>query len=307
MKKAENVKVSQGRAPRDLFGSRYYLREMESGYVDTAELVSYSDDAVQLHSHSFFEILHCRSGGVEYLVGAERYRLQGGDIVIIAPGVSHRPILPEQMTEPYIRDMVRVSAEMMGEMAKKSAGKNPAFILGTRLLRTAGTQWEYLGQLFRRGVHEAAQQAPGWEYAVLGNTIQLLVHLYRAVLDKDAMSPRAEKPELLDRVLSYVESRLSQKITLTDVARHFFVSESTISQTFRNKMGVSFYRCVTQRRLIAAKLLIAEGMLLEFAGQQVGFSDYSTFYRAFKQEYGISPRQYRKLLEESSERGELNV
>ena len=62
-------------------------------------------------------------------------------------------------------------------------------------------------------------------------------------------------------------------------------------------MGVSFYRCVTQRRLIAAKALILDGHPLENVGQQVGFSDYSSFYRAFKQEYGIPPRQYRKLQE----------
>ena len=308
MKKTENVKDSQGKAPRGISGSRYYLREMESGYVDTASLVSQENDDVQLHSHSFFEILYCRScAGVEYLVGSERYRLQPGDIVMIAPGISHKPILPEQMTEPYVRDMVRISAEMAAEMTKRTPDVNLLADRGTRLLRTAGTQWEYLGQIFRRGVHEAEQQGPGWEYAVFGNTVQLMVHLYRAVLDKNSMAPRAEKPELLDRVLAYVEGRLSQKITLADVARHFFVSESTISQTFRNRMGVSFYRCVTQRRLIAAKLLIAEGMLLEFVGQQVGFSDYSTFYRAFKQEYGISPRQYRKLLEEPSERGEFHV
>ena len=49
--------------------------------------------------------------------------------------------------------------------------------------------------------------------------------------------------------------------------------------------------------LVAAKLLIAQGQLLEDVSLQVGFSDYSTFYRAFRQEYGISPRQYRKLCE----------
>lgn len=52
-------------------------------------------------------------------------------------------------------------------------------------------------------------------------------------------------------------------------------------------------------RLIAAKALIQEGALLETVGQDVGFADYSTFYRAFKKEYGISPRQYRRLQEET--------
>ena len=68
-----------------------------------------------------------------------------------------------------------------------------------------------------------------------------------------------------------------------------------MTQTFRNRMGVSFHRCLTQRRLIAAKTLIAEGIAMEEIGRAVGFSDYSTFYRAFRQEYGISPRQYRGL------------
>ena len=300
MKISENGKIYQERTARSLSGNRYHLLEMESGGIDTMQVASFSSDNTQLHSHPFYEILYCRSsGGVEYLVGAERYRLQPGDIVLIAPDVSHRPILPEYMAEPYVRDMLRISAELMNELIQNNENDRLLHDLGTRLLRTAGTQWEYLGNLFRRGVHEAEQRAPGWEYAVLGNTIQLLIHLYRAVLDKNAKMPKAEKPELLDQVMAYVEGHLSQKITLADVAHQFFVSESTISQTFRNKMGVSFYRCVTQRRLIAAKLLIAEGMLLDFVGQQVGFSDYSTFYRAFKQEYGLSPRQYRKMLEEA--------
>ena len=95
--------------------------------------------------------------------------------------------------------------------------------------------------------------------------------------------------------MAYVENHLSEKITLTDMARRFYVSESTIIQHFRKKMGISFYRCVTQQRLIFAKNLIQKGIPLETVCRQVGFTDYSTFYRAFNQEYGLSPRQYRGL------------
>ena len=119
--------------------------------------------------------------------------------------------------------------------------------------------------------------------------------MLRAGLNEPLYPMKAEKPELLDQVLTYIEKHLSNKITLADTAHHFYVSESTITHTFRKKMGISFYRCVTQRRLIAAKKLIEQGVSLEDTAEQVGFSDYSSFFRAFKQEYGIPPRQYRKM------------
>ena len=55
---------------------------------------------------------------------------------------------------------------------------------------------------------------------------------------------------------------------MEDVARHFWVSQSTITQVFRNKLGASFYRCVTQRRLIAAKNRILEGAALETVAEE---------------------------------------
>ena len=279
-------------------GMLYQELEMESPYVDTHRDVSWPGDSVMLHSHSFYELLCCRNTcGAEYLVGTDRYRLQKGDIILICPGVSHCPLLPAHMSEPYTRDVLWISTEFMDAVVQRF----PDFLLEnsrySSLLRTYGTTQDTLSALFHSGVRENEQRAPGWEMAVIGNSIHLLSLLHRAFADHSAAPLKAEKPELLDRVLAYVEAHLSEKITLSDIAHHFYVSESTISQVFRKKLGVSFYRCVTQRRLIAAKALIGEGRMLEQVGEQVGFSDYSSFYRAFKQEYGISPRQYRKLQE----------
>ena len=284
-------------------GAMYQELEMESRFVDTHQDVSFSATKVNLHSHSFYELLFCRNTcGVEYLVGADRYRLQKGDIILIAPGISHCPLLPETMPEPYKRDVLWINAEFMDSVLQYF----PEFHLDSphysSLLRTGGTHWEALGDLFHTGVWEAETKRPGWEMALTGNTLHLLSLLHRAFIDHSTAPLKAEKPELLDRVLAYVEIHLSEKITLADVSHLFYVSESTISQTFRKKLGVSFYRCVTQRRLIAAKALIEEGRILEQVADLVGFSDYSSFYRAFKQEYGISPRQYKKL-QESPESG----
>lgn len=283
--------------------SRIYQElEMSSRLVDTHRDTSHSNAQVQLHSHTFFELLYCCSNcGAEYLVGSERYRLQQGDIVFVPPGVSHRPLLPEEMPEPYVRYILWLSAEFMEGYARLFPYPFTENQNTVGMLRTGDTPWESLGELFRKGVQEAEQQADGWEAAIIGNTITLLTQIKRATDEQSIPALEAEKPELLDRIMSYIEHSYSTPLSVGDVAKKYFVSSSTVSHLFKQKIGVGFYRYVTQRRLIAAKSLIEKGLPLVSIAAQVGFQAYSGFYRSFKQEFGISPREYRILCRESAE------
>ena len=275
-------------------GSFYQELEMSSRFVDTHQDMSFSNANVSLHSHNFYEVLYCRGGtDVEYLVGSDRYRIQRGDVILVPPGISHRPILPEKMAEPYVRDVLWLSDGFVRSLEQQFFDECTMQRENNAPIRTAGTRWESIGKLFRAGVREAEQAAPGWELAVMGNTMLILSQLSRAYREASAGKLKAEKRELLDDITAYIESNYVHHMTLQEVAKVFYVSESTISHLFKQKMGVSLYRYVTQRRLIAAKNRILEGLPLETVAEQVGFSDYSTFYRAFKGEYGISPRQFR--------------
>ena len=271
----------------------YQEIEMHSRYVDTHRDSGIFTN-IMLHSHTFYEIICCTSGSIQYLLGVDRFQIGRGDIIIIPPGISHRPLLTQDMGQSYDRYVIWLSKDFT-EMAQHifNSSDQPG-ALGSALLRTADTRWEFLTKMFAAGVREAEEQKPGWETAVIGNTLQLLVHLQRAMPETDVRPP-AESSELLDRILAYIEQHLAEKITLPGVAKCFLVSESTVSHLFRQRMGVSFYRCVIQRRLIEAKARILAGDSLETAAHAVGFNDYSAFYRMFKREYGISPTQYKLL------------
>ena len=144
---------------------------MKSRYVDILQEITTNHLSVSLHSHDFYEVLYCHNpANVEYLVGAERYRLQKGDIVFIPPGVPHCPILPEQVPEAYRRDVIRISREYIASLYSVNSDQGTENILGSFLLRTAGTRWEYLAELFQQSVAEAETKREGWELVLMANT-----------------------------------------------------------------------------------------------------------------------------------------
>lgn len=163
------------------------------------------------------------------------------------------------------------------------------------LLRTKGTDYKYIEKYFLRGLQESTQNAPLWEISLYGNTLSLLSHLSRALISIGSSFPM-EKQEDIDPIISYIENHYAERITLESTAKLFHISASTLGKLFAQKLGISFYHFVTQRRLIHSKLKIEQGNSMEEVALSCGFCDYTAFYRAFKKEYGISPREYRQLI-----------
>lgn len=276
----------------------YQEVEMTSPYVNTHSDITYSYEAMALHSHAFYEIICCRSScGAEYLVGSHRYALQKGDIILIRPGVSHCAILPDPLHIPYERDVIWLSALFLNAYAKV-LGLPPVNYetdLPTYLIRTAGTSWEFLCDKIHEGVQLEKQKPNSWQALVMGNTMIVISYLRQIYSSETAATLQAVSPLLLDKIIAYLDTHFREKLTLGDVAKQFYVSERTISSLFRKRLGVTFVQFLTRRRLVEAKTLIIRGENLENVAEKSGFYDYSTFYRAFRQEFGISPRRFKQM------------
>ena len=280
---------------------------MQSRFVDAHRDISSSNDHMQLHSHTFVELLFCMSGNIEYLLGTQRYLVHEGDVLIISPGVSHRPLHSTLREHDYYeRIVVWISGRQVNGCRKLWPDNDwSAFLTASEggtgtgfCLHTDAQPDHQIRDLFRRICLESEQDQPDWEPAVCGLTVCLMVQLSRAVAQAQTLqhSPGDSRRELFDQMIEYVEENLNQKITLEETARQFLISESTLSKTFRTRLNTSFYQFVKQRRLIAAKELLAQTDALSEIPEQVGFSDYSSFYRAFKKEYEMTPSQYRSLV-----------
>ena len=113
---------------------------------------------------------------------------------------------------------------------------------------------------------------------------------------KERPSTTQAKKFLLDQITAYIDANLAEKITLKMIAGQFSVSVSTVTRLFQQKARITFHQFLTSRRMGRARTLILQGTPLEMVGRAIGYRDHSTFYRAFRQTFGLSPREYRKSM-----------
>ena len=65
---------------------------------------------------------------------------------------------------------------------------------------------------------------------------------------------------------------------------------------FKACTGYTLHNYINNKRLIKANELIRNGISMSEAAQQCGFNDYSSFVRAFKRQFGLSPKNYLKQI-----------
>lgn len=290
-----------GVAPRDIYQFIPMMIPCAQINYDTSTTAG----TVNLHTHSFYEILFvCRGEQVEYLLGNNRYALRKGDVLLIPPDMPHRPLFLNKLTHPYERfalwletDFFEKAAAMFPELsyALEQCKQKDSY-----LLRSTEATYSGLHAGFSNLWQETQLQRFGWEAAVGLGAFVLMAHISRTFYYRDTAAAHTEQRSLFDEAFRYIDMHLAEPLTLQSVAEHFHVSRSTISHVFQKRLGISFYRCVIQRRLIAAKNGILHGEQMREAAERCGFSDYASFYRLFKKEYGISPRQFRQLHDEGA-------
>lgn len=116
----------------------------------------------------------------------------------------------------------------------------------------------------------------------------------------DRWQPRAKGPSLdqkrLKRVLDFIEARLASDLSLDELATEACLSPFHFSRLFRDAIGQTPHRYVTDRRIQAArdKLAINHSSLVEIA-LDTGFGSQANFIRVFRKATGLTPGQYRDL------------
>ena len=126
----------------------------------------------------------------------------------------------------------------------------------------------------------------------------LAVHLFKNYLQKDFKFSRFY-PELsvskFDLIAEYIEANLSEKITLSDLAKVVNFGKFYFCHSFKNYTNMTPYDYVLQSRVKRAqKLLRSSNLSISDVALECGFGNQSHLAKHFRKKLGTTPMNYRK-------------
>ena len=102
--------------------------------------------------------------------------------------------------------------------------------------------------------------------------------------------------KLKREILSYIDRKYINKISLKEISDNFHMSEKYFSRYFKNCFKITFVEYVNSVRLEkAASLLSTTDLSVTEVALQCGYTNISYFIRSFKKVFGTSPHVFRKM------------
>ena len=93
------------------------------------------------------------------------------------------------------------------------------------------------------------------------------------------------------KLIDYVNDKITNQITLKSVAQYVHMSTTQVNRLFKSLTGSSLYQYVSTKRLIMAQEMIESGEGAISTSEKCGFNDYSSFYRLYNKNFGVSPSE----------------
>lgn len=256
-----------------------------------------NDPNDNIHLHACCEILFCLSGGKSFFINDRIYEVQDGDVFVMNQFEAHR-ITPYDNI-PFRRYVLQIHPEFLYENSTPETnigycfdmrGKN----ISNRLPMTPDEQQKLL-HMFRKLSYD---NEFGDDILKTGAALEIITNVNRCFIEKNkGYTYHSDfKNKTLAAAVEYINKNFSSHISLDIVAKNTFVSVNTLCSLFKTHMGTTVTKYITSKRMTEAKKLLQDGESVSMTAEKCGFSDYTTFIRAFRRSIGMSPGSYQKML-----------
>lgn len=265
----------------------------KTGYLDQEFRLFHIKDQTKrtfsYHYHDFHKVIIFLSGKAAYHIEGKSYYLKPWDILLVNRHAIHKPEI--DFSVPYERFVLWIRDDIAEADLLRCFQK--AIDRSFNLIRLdSGTQ-EKLKQLLCE--LEASLKDEKFGSSLLSTALftQFMIYVNRIFLEKQYIydTHSYSSDSQIEELLCYINHNLNEDLSIETLARKYYLSKYHMMRKFKEETGYTIHNYITSKRLLLARAQIAEGVPILKAAQLSGFSDYTTFSRAYKKQFGSAPSQ----------------
>lgn len=230
------------------------------------------------HTHSFPEITYIVEGYGYHITENTEYELKQNTLILTPPGVHHKiKVDPDKI---YDRFYLGIDHVLLEDMDIENIYKNIEVI--------DCSNNPDIPDIFRRADRYADKFDEEIYYNIAKCLVKELFYNLGIFENIKNVKSRSIHPILL-KATEYINCNLLTIGSVKEISDSLFITERYLYELFKNELSTSPKKYINEKRLHFARQEILNGEKPGDVYFKAGFSDYSTFYRSYKKEFGNSP------------------
>lgn len=236
------------------------------------------------------EIVFYKEGGSTTIIGNKKYECPPGSCLILEPFqlntsinenysnyvyyYFHFDVEPLYLKQQFMSLLIR-----HGHLIRKEEMRN-------------------FDEMLSRLLIEVEEKEIGYSSIVTSALMRICVEIMRAQMkrQKDNSIGIVHSPhiELINDAIKYIEDHLYEPIRLEVLSQDLGVSKSILYKSFIDVLSLSPSQYIHHQKIQYAQKRLLLGQSVTQIAQDLGYSSAYHLSKAFKQEVGMSPRDYKK-------------
>ena len=258
---------------------------------------SYSECPIDVdtHIHNCYELYYYISGDLTYHIEGQSYKLNKNDLIITNTRELHRIVFDSK--EGYEREFIQFKPEyissfqteeynMLSFVQKRKLGYFNKIDAEDVLANGIDRLWQQISK-------HAHEKSPESSIMIKSIFVQMLIEINKIYSkNKNVLMTSFEYDEKVIDILKYINENLEKKITLNLLEAEFHINKYYLCHLFKVNTGFTVIEYIIYKRIMRAEELLLSGIPIIDISNEVGFGDYTNFYKSFKKVLGVSPRKY---------------
>ena len=260
---------------------------------DVAYKYSQTATPVGPHSHNAVELYFTLSDLPDVLLNNTVSAVPAGTLIIIPPFCVHQ--LYHGIDILYERYILSINSQWLDAVfCDKTETLSYLKRSDTPLLLTPDTAVkEELLRRLNRLISFPKTDTPE-SMACFFDVLSLLNEMVdRLSPESNQVFPISATQKSINEMIAYIQEHIHENLTVTDLAKHFFLHPDYLSRLFKKHAHTSVSHYITLQKIATAQSLLREGYTVTQVQEKLGYSSYAYFFKTFQKHTGISPSKYR--------------